>query len=69
MIIFYIGVILIGLLGIIDVISHIFGKTIIFGILIQKIKNPKVRTLMRVIQALICLAMIAGGIAGLVTGK
>jgi hypothetical protein len=47
-----------GVIGIIDSVAGIFGTTIVLGWVIQNIKNPTVRTILRVIEFLICLGLV-----------
>lgn len=46
------------MIGIIDSLAGIFGTTIVLGWVIQNIKNPTVRTILRVIEFLICLGLV-----------
>ncbi len=66
--VFCIIILIFGVIGIIDSVAGIFGTTIVLGWIIQKIENAAARTALRVIEFLICLALVIWAIICFVKG-
>ncbi len=65
---FCIVILIFGVIAVIDSIGGIFGTTIILGWVIQKIDNPTVRTILRVIELLFGLGFIIWAIMCFIRG-